>query len=148
MAADSQDSPEIRVVREYFEIIDGRSTADVRAVLKSDVELSVPRYGTVRGAEFMARRIEASHAHHQSLHHVDTLSILQVGLTVVVEGTTEGVMPDGRAWDGRTGASGRFCNVFEFEGDRIRRLAVYLDPNFGAADLAVPTEWRNVGEES
>jgi ketosteroid isomerase-like protein len=150
MGAASQDSPEIRVVREYFEVIDGRSPADVRAVLTSDVEISMPGYGTVHGAEFMARCIEASRAY-QSLHHVDTLSILQAGLTVVVEGTTEGVSSDGRAWDGRTGASGRFCNVFEFEGDHVRRLAIYLDPDFGAADLPVPAEWRAIrhgGEKS
>lgn len=122
-----------QVVREYFELLDQRSTGDVRDIFAPDAVLSMPGYGTLHGIDFVVRTFPSRRV--RSVHHVDEMKIHHVGNTVVVEGTTAGVTADGREWDGRTGWSGRFCNVFELQDGRITRLSVYLDPDFAKPDL-------------
>jgi hypothetical protein len=42
----------------------------------------------------------------------------------------------GRTWKGGETPGGRFCNVFEFRGERIARVNVYLDPDYLGEDEA------------
>jgi hypothetical protein len=48
----------------------------------------------------------------------------------VVEGTESGVAGDGTPWPDGEVSQGRFCNVFEFNGDLISALRIYVDPDF------------------
>jgi hypothetical protein len=53
----------------------------------------------------------------------------------VVEGTSEGQGRDNVRWCGGETSGGRFCNVFEFnDDDLIKRMYIYLDPDFTSAD--------------
>jgi len=44
-------------------------------------------------------------------------------------------MSDGTSWPDNNVSTGRFCSVFEFEGKRISRMYVYVDPDFPSRDL-------------
>jgi hypothetical protein len=68
-------------------------------------------------------------------HHVEDFVFIESGRLLAVEGTSEGVGPDGETWHGGRTSGGRFCTVFEFDDDGlIRRMHVYLDPDFAGAD--------------
>ena len=58
------------------------------------------------------------------------MNILCVGESVVVEGFEQGVTAEGVAWPIPGRSDGRFCNVFEFRDGLIRRLHIYVDPDF------------------
>jgi hypothetical protein len=53
---------------------------------------------------------------------------------VVAEGMTHGELSDGSQWRGGVTLGGRFCNVFEIREDKIQRLHIYLDPDYGDKD--------------
>ncbi|HTN04106.1 MAG TPA: hypothetical protein VL132_19605 [Planctomycetaceae bacterium] len=53
---------------------------------------------------------------------------------VIVEGFESGVMADGTPWPVEGRSEGRFANVFEFDGDLIKRVHIYVDPDFASAD--------------
>jgi hypothetical protein len=68
-------------------------------------------------------------------HDQEKLVFIPSGDRLAVEGVSEGEMVSGR-WKGGETPGGRFCNVFEFRGDRIARLFVYLDPDYLGEDKA------------
>jgi hypothetical protein len=53
---------------------------------------------------------------------------------MTVEGTTRGQMKNGKSWAAGTTPGGRFCNVFQFRGQLISRLHIYLDPDYVSED--------------
>lgn len=56
--------------------------------------------------------------------------MIQDGSRVVVEGVEEGELAGGIPFPGQARSGGRMCNVFEFEGNLIKRLHIYADPDF------------------
>jgi hypothetical protein len=40
----------------------------------------------------------------------------------------------GKSWAAGETPDGRFCNVFEFKGDLISRVHIYLDPDYVSED--------------
>jgi hypothetical protein len=55
---------------------------------------------------------------------------------VIVEGTTAGETAQGQTWSGGTTPGGRFASVFELADGFIKRMYVYLDPDYGGVDKA------------
>ena len=102
----------------------------------ADFEFYVPKFGIGRGVSAfleMARGVQETRVH--SRHHYDSLRFIEAGDILVVEGTTEGLGRDNVAWCGGKTPGGRFCSVFEFdERSLIRRMYIYLDPDFTSAD--------------
>ena len=56
------------------------------------------------------------------------------GPYVVVEGREKGMTKQGVAWPDNVISYGLFCNVFEFEGNLIKRVHIYVDPDFTSCD--------------
>ncbi|MDN5920775.1 MAG: nuclear transport factor 2 family protein, partial [Pseudonocardia sp.] len=69
-------------------------------------------------------------------HDYAYLNYLHSGDTVVVEGTSSGRAADGTEWRAGVTHAGRWCDVFEIRDHKIRRLFVYLDPDYADADTA------------
>jgi len=67
-------------------------------------------------------------------HDYDTLKITPAGDYVFVEGTSRGKL-SGKTWTGGETPGGRFCNVFQFRGDRLSSVHVYLDPDYTGEDV-------------
>lgn len=69
-------------------------------------------------------------------HDYAYLNFVGQGDTLVVEGTSSGRTTDGATWRAGVTHAGRWCDVFEMRDHRIQRLFIYLDPDYGDADLA------------
>jgi hypothetical protein len=130
----STNVSKIDVIREYFHRIDRGDFP--QELFTATFEFYLPKFGIGRGlAAFneLGRGVQATRI--RSAHHHDTLRFIDGGDTIVVEGTTEGLGRDNVEWCGGRTPGGRFCSVFEFDGaGRIKRMYVYLDPDFTSAD--------------
>jgi ketosteroid isomerase-like protein len=128
-------SKDVAIVRQFFDIADGRAEGDISALFTEDVQVFFPKYGIGKGRAAM---MEIGRGRYQMfprmMHHVDLFKIVEQGDTVVVEGTTEGETAGGRTWDGRETIAGHFCSIFEFREGQIARMHVYLDPDLGHED--------------
>lgn len=130
----SKTASKTDIAKSYFRRVDaGEFPAEYFAV---DFEFFVPKFGIGRGIDAfieMARVVQATRIHSQ--HHQDELRYMEAGNKVAVEGTTEGLGRDNVAWCGGKTSGGRFCSVFEFdEKNLIKRMYIYLDPDFAGAD--------------
>ncbi|WP_202901336.1 nuclear transport factor 2 family protein [Chania multitudinisentens] len=100
-----------------------------------DVEFFFPKFGVARGKAALARfaeRIAKGTA--QLTHDIDGLIFTVGNDRIVVEGREWGVTADGRAWPDGDISQGRFANVFEFDGLLIKRIFIYVDPDFTNED--------------
>ena len=66
------------------------------------------------------------------------------GARVVVEGSSKGVLRDGRRWASGGAPAGRHADVFDVRDGKIVRLHVYLDPDYGG-DPAAAFLWGREG---
>lgn len=124
----------IAVVRGYFLKID-RVDPTVLDLMTDDVETYFPKFGVGYGkAEFM-RIAEGLMGSLKSIRHeLEQLRVHVADNHVIAEGIESGVMADGRAWPVPGLSEGRFANVFEFKGDLIKRIYIYVDPDFSSDD--------------
>lgn len=67
-------------------------------------------------------------------HDIEGLAFVEAGDTVVVEGREWGEMADGTPFPDGDISHGLFCNVFEFDGDLIKAVRIYVDPDFTSTD--------------
>lgn len=124
-----------RLVREYFEVADGRKAANMLDLFTDDAEVYFPKYGVGKGATSIAEIGQGLHAILRAIEHqTDDFRIHHAGSTVIVEGTTRGETADGRTWQGGVTVSGHFCSVFEISSGKIARMYIYLDPDYGGVD--------------
>jgi len=124
----------VDVAKAYFHRID---KGDFPAELFSaDFEFYLPKFGIGRGLNSfleLAQGIQGTRV--GSSHHHEAFRFIDGGNIIVVEGTTEGLGRDGVEWCGGKTPGGRFCSVFEFNAaDKVKRMYVYLDPDFTSAD--------------
>jgi ketosteroid isomerase-like protein len=131
------------VINEYFLRADaGRS--DILDLFADDFEFYFPKFGISTGKAAFAQFLDGFTGNVASImHKTGEFRYIHAGNTVVVEGTTVGVLHRGGTWDGGKTPGGRFCSVFEIAGGVITRMYVYLDPDYGGADRALFL-WENV----
>ncbi|MBL7493337.1 nuclear transport factor 2 family protein [Frankia sp. AgB1.9] len=128
-APETADSPNVAVVKEYFRRGDARS-ADVLDLFTEDVEFFFPKHGVGHGkAEFIAFAAGLRDSVYV-LHDQETMTFLENGSRVVVEGTTYGHDSEGSKWQGAVTPGGRFCSVFEIRDGLIARNYIYADPDY------------------
>ena len=133
MTAQTQKRHEI--IRRYFMYVDTRD-ARIFDLYTEDVELFFPKFGRVRGKDSMRRFGERMSAMIRKLEHdVDGLHFIDgTGDSIVVEGREWGEMADGTPFPDGEISKGFFCNVFEFRGDLISAVRIYVDPDFPNLD--------------
>lgn len=123
-------------IRQYFRYAD---SGDVRILdlYTDDVELLFPKFGRARGKDAMRTFVTRISAMLRKMEHdIDGLRFIQAGDTVAVEGREWGEMADGTSFPDRKVSEGLFCNVFEFDGDLIKAVRIYVDPDFASLDAA------------
>lgn len=126
------ESARVKTVREYIRRIDGN---DFPAELFAEgFQFYVPKFGIGNGlSEFMEMAEGFTTAYHGVSHVIDLVA--ECGNAVLLEGRTSGQGVDGTAWRGGETPGGRFCSVFEIDGDgRIARMHIYLDPDYTSQD--------------
>jgi hypothetical protein len=128
---------QIETIKRYFEEIDeGILDAEL---FTDDFQFYFPKYGIGHGAEeYRAMAAPVGEKVIKSMsHHRDEFLFVEQGPYVFVEGGSHGVGHDGVEFRSGSTPGGRFVSVFEFEpGGRIRRMHVYLDPDYTGRDAA------------
>ena len=128
------DAERITAVKSYFVRVDA-GQQDVLDLFDDDIEFYFPKFGRGKGKQDLVAMWTGLGGVIESISHdAETFSYLMSGDTVVVEGTTNGRYRSGAEWSGGATPGGRFCNLFEFNGPLIRRLRVYLDPDYAGED--------------
>jgi ketosteroid isomerase-like protein len=124
------NSSRIELVNEYFRRVDSGDPAMID-LFTEDAEMWFPKHGVAKGKAGIARFGSILGANLQRITHaIDEFRYHISGDVVVVEGTESGVTREGIRWPDGEVSQGRFCNVFDFEGALIRRLSIYVDPDF------------------
>jgi SnoaL-like domain len=126
----------IDIVKLYFQEVDqGRLPAQY---FTPNFEFYFPKFGVGRGLqEFGELATGIAGAGNTIAHRHESLSYIDAGDQVIVEGATHGTSGDGVAWNGGETPGGRFCSIFDFNGEGlIARMYVYADPDYASADEA------------
>lgn len=122
------------LILEYFRRLDaGEAFLDLFA---EDARVFYPKWGIATGREEIEELFgDVAGTVDAMSHDYEYFNYVVDGATVVVEGTSTGETADGTEWrpDGTPGG-GRWCDVFEVEDGEIRRLFIYLDPDYAGAD--------------
>ncbi|GAB3974710.1 hypothetical protein GCM10029978_057000 [Actinoallomurus acanthiterrae] len=131
------DSSDLQKAREesainYFRLVDAADPA-VLDLFTDDAQMFFPKFGFATGkdqigafAQGLGRGISAIE------HDIPGFIVLSSGNYVVIEGAVKGTTTSGVAFPDGVSSFGLFCNVFEFEGERIKRVHIYEDPDFAS----------------
>jgi|SRR5579859_3818814 len=129
------DERKIAIASEYFQLAD---VGDPRVMdlFHEDATFYFPKFGVGRGRESILEMVKGFAGVLEWIRHdYASLVFIPSADRVAVEGVSAGQMTGG-TWKGGETPGGRFCNVFEFRGERIARLHVYLDPDYLGEDEA------------
>jgi len=133
MTASTQDKA-VAIAKEYFTRLDAGS-ATLLDLFTEDAQIFFPKFGIGRGRTAILEVMSGLGGRVQSVEHAsDSFVYIASGSLLAVEGTTRGVLKNGVRWAAGETPGGRFCNVFEFRGDLICRVHIYLDPDYGGED--------------
>ncbi|WP_328891670.1 nuclear transport factor 2 family protein [Streptomyces sp. NBC_00316] len=115
----------------YFRLVDQGDPA-IFDLFTEDAQMFFPKFGIATGKPQIAAFAQGFAGAIASIQHdVSGLHVMSSGNHVVVEGTGRGTLTSGASFPDSDPISGMFCNVFEFEGEHIKRLHIYEDPDFG-----------------
>ncbi|WP_026317668.1 nuclear transport factor 2 family protein [Algicola sagamiensis] len=125
----------VELVIQYFKKVDAGDPSYLD-LFEEDVDFFFPKFGQVKGKNALVAFGNRIGRSLKSIwHDIDGFQITTAGNKVIVEGQEGGVMSDGTSWPDNNVSTGRFCSVFEFKGERISRMYVYVDPDFPSRDL-------------
>lgn len=127
------DEEKIAIAREYFRLLDS-GDPKLMDLFHEDATFYFPKFGVGLGRASILEMVKGFSGVLEWIRH-DSASLVFIPSAdrIAVEGVSAGRMTGG-AWKGGETSGGRFCNVFEFRGDRIVRLHVYLDPDYLGED--------------
>ena len=133
MADHPSDDVKIELVKEYFRRGDA-GRADLLDLFHEDAQFYFPKFGVGQGRDSVLEMVSGFAGQLESVEHdFSTYLFIPSGAFLAVEGTTRGRM-NGKSWAAGETPGGRFCNVFEFRGERFSRVFVYLDPDYTGED--------------
>lgn len=122
----------LEVATDYFRKVDSGDPSLVDS-MTDDVEFYFPKFGVGRGKAAFAELAKGLLASLRSIQHdLERMRFHVAGDHVIVEGVESGVLADGTRWPVEGRSEGRFANVFEFDGEQIKRLYIYVDPDFAS----------------
>lgn len=132
--ASMTDEQRKAIAFEYFRRFD--RGGDVLELFDDNADMCYPKWGIAQGKENIGRLFaDLAPMFTAITHNLESLKFYVDGDVVVVEGTTAGVMSDGREWRGGVSPGGRWCDVMEIRDFKIQRVFVYLDPDYASQDL-------------
>ncbi|WNZ25804.1 nuclear transport factor 2 family protein [Leptolyngbya sp. NK1-12] len=134
MTTDIDVNARKEVVKTYFRRVNARNHT-VFDLFTDDVQMFFPKFGLAHGKISLVKFAEIMTNYLEHIEHdVEKFNYIVSGNSVVVEGTERGVTRQGIQWPDGLISQGRFCSVFEFDGTLIRRMHIYVDPDFTSAD--------------
>lgn len=134
----------IEIAREYFRRVDSGDPT-LLDLMTDDIQIYFPKYGVGYGKTAVAESARGMMSVLKSIEHdFERMTFLPSGDHLVVEGFERGVSADGVEWPVPGKSEGRYCNVFEFRGERIKRVHIYVDPDFTSTH-AERFLWDGVG---
>lgn len=99
---------------------------NVFSLMTPDVKFEFPKWGTAHGAAEAGQFFQALGSYVAELRHPPETFRYYVGdRSVAIEGRSVGRLHNGKTW-----TAGRFTVVYDFEGELIGRVAIYLDPDY------------------
>ncbi|MEU8951939.1 nuclear transport factor 2 family protein [Streptomyces sp. NPDC048489] len=124
-----QEAREEVAVR-YFRLVDAADPA-ILDLFTDDAQMFFPKFGIATGKDQIAAFAQGFAREISSIQHdIPGLTVISSGNFVVTEGSVRGATGSGAAFPDGESSYGLFCNVFEFEDERIKRLHIYEDPDF------------------
>jgi ketosteroid isomerase-like protein len=130
MTEDPQTHARVAIAMNYFRKVDNGDPS-ILDLMTEDVQIYFPKFGVGYGKAAVAEAAAGMMSTLRSIEHdFDRMTIISSGDFVVVEGFEKGVSIEGIEWPVPDRSEGRYCNVFEFRGDLIKRVHIYVDPDF------------------
>lgn len=115
---------------DYFRMVDAGDPA-VIDIFTDDAQMFYPKFGIAIGKAQIGAFAQGLGRGIASLtHEIDGFTVLSSGNHVIIEGMERGTTASGVDFPDGVSSFGLFCNVFEFEGELIKRLHIYVDPDF------------------
>ncbi|MEV0952095.1 nuclear transport factor 2 family protein [Promicromonospora sp. NPDC050249] len=115
---------------DYFRRVDAGDPT-VIDLFTQDAQMFYPKFGFARGRAQIGAFAQGLNLGIATLQHeIEGFTVLSSGNYVVVEGAENGTTRSGVDFPDGVTSFGLFCNVFEFQGDFIKRLHIYVDPDF------------------
>jgi ketosteroid isomerase-like protein len=109
---------------EYLKALD--TGKEFLHLFDEDAEVFFPNWGVARGAsEYIKLFNELSNLVEVFKHHHAYINWIMQGDMVVAEGSSEGKLKSGETW-----SDSKWCDVFEIREGKIKRLYIYLDPEY------------------
>ncbi|MCX5181196.1 nuclear transport factor 2 family protein [Streptomyces sp. NBC_00268] len=118
------------IVIDYFHMADAGNPA-VIDLFTDDAQMFYPKFGIANGKAQIGAFAQGLGRGIASLQHeFDRFTVLSSGNYVTVEGAERGTTASGIEFPDGVSSFGLFCNVFEFEDELIKRVHIYVDPDF------------------
>ncbi|MFG2481033.1 nuclear transport factor 2 family protein [Streptomyces fagopyri] len=118
------------IVINYFHMVDAGDPA-VIDIFTENAQMFYPKFGIAIGkAQIGAFAHGLGRGIASLTHEIDGFTVLSSGNYVIVEGTERGTTASGVDFPDGVASFGLFCNVFEFEGELVKRIHIYVDPDF------------------
>lgn len=118
------------IVINYFRMVDAGDPALID-IFTEDAQMFYPKFGFASGKAQIGAFAQGLGRGITSLEHdIEGFTVLSSGNHVIVEGEERGTTTSGVDFPDGVSSFGLFCNVFEFEGELIKRIHVYVDPDF------------------
>lgn len=132
-------------IETYFNKIDsGIFDDEYFDLYTEDVEMYYPKFGFENGKQGIKNFGKVIGKHLENLtHDMQNFRYIFSDPIIVVEGTEKGMTMSGKEWPDYNISFGKFCNVFEFDGELIKRVHIYVDPDFASEDTERLTIFRN-----
>lgn len=119
---------------EYFRRVD-RADPTVLDLFTDDASMYFPKLGSARGKQQIGLFAHGFGLEIVDIEHdIEHFNIFPSGDFLIVEGQERGRSRLGGAWPDGIYSEGRFCNVFAFEGELIKQVRIYADPDFNSDD--------------
>jgi ketosteroid isomerase-like protein len=132
-------------IETYFKKIDsGIFDDEYFDLYAEDVEMYYPKFGFEKGKQGIKNFGKVIGKHLEKLtHDIQNFRYTFSDTVIVVEGNEKGVTTSGKEWPDNHTSFGKFCNVFEFDGELIKRVHIYVDPDFTSEDTERLAIFRN-----
>lgn len=134
----------INVVKNFYAKLD-QADASLLDLFAEDVQLFFPKFGIAQGKSSLGELGKRFALEIDKIQHIqDGFRFVYDGDTLVLEGQMRGVMQNGDRWPTSQTGSHHFCTVFEFDALLIKRVSIYLDPDFNLEDKKRVNNYRQV----
>lgn len=137
---------QLKTAKSYYEKINSGNFNDdsYYNLFTEDVKLFYPKFGFAEGKPGVQKFGQQVRKLFNNLtFELDKFNFIVTDNTIVVEGVEKGATHTGKAFPDNDRSFGKFCTVFEFEGNQIKRMYCYVDPDHAGEDKEIVALLKN-----